>query len=160
MFRAIVTNVKKAKKLDQAALEECLQCACLSFRAASRVVTQLFDEYLVPVGLLSTQLPVLLLLCLNESLAVSRLANLLVMDRTTLTKNLKPLRARGLVKVISGPDKRKTLLAITPEGQALMARAYPYWRQAQARIVEGLGPAQWDVVRGKLSEVVKVAGNR
>ncbi|MEJ0000749.1 MAG: hypothetical protein WDO13_17220 [Verrucomicrobiota bacterium] len=68
------------RKLDPNTLESCLDCACLSFRQAARVVTQLFDESLVAVGLLSTQLPILILLGLHDSLAVTRLANLLVMD--------------------------------------------------------------------------------
>jgi DNA-binding MarR family transcriptional regulator len=150
----------KARKLDPATLESCLDCACLSFRQAARTVTQLFDESLVPVGLLSTQLPILILLALNDSLAVTRLANLLVMDRTTLTKNLKPLYKRGLVRTITGPDRRKTLLRITPEGEALVAQAHPYWRKAQMQIVEGLGTGQWKQMRNRLGRVVRVAGNR
>jgi len=152
-------SVKKPK-LDPATLAGCLDCACLSFRQAARVVTQLFDESLVPVGLLSTQLPILILLALHDSLAVTRLANLLVMDRTTLTKNLKPLQKRGLVRTLTGPDRRKTLLRITPEGEALVARAHPYWRKAQMQIVEGLGAEPWEQMRKRLGHVVKVAGDR
>ncbi len=88
------------------------------------------------------------------------MANLLVMDRTTLTKNLKPLQKRGLVRSVTGPDRRKTLLRITPEGEALVARAYPHWRKAQSQIVEGLGAGQWEQMRKRLGHVVKVAGNR
>jgi DNA-binding MarR family transcriptional regulator len=150
----------KKPKLDPATLEGCLDCACLSFRQAARMVTQLFDESLVPVGLLSTQLPILILLALNDSLAVTRLANLLVMDRTTLTKNLKPLQKRGLVRSVTGPDRRKTLLRITPAGEAKVARAHPYWSKAQMQIVHGLGAEQWEQMRKRLGHVVKVAGNR
>jgi DNA-binding MarR family transcriptional regulator len=150
----------KQKKLDNRTLEGCLQCACLTFRQASRMVTQLFDEALVPVGLLSTQLPVLILLSLYSPLTISRLANLLIMDRTTLTKNLKPLQARGLIKQVPNKDKRKTLLKLTAKGEAMLVKSYPLWQRAQKQVVEGLGSDQWEVMRNRLSQVVQIAGTR
>jgi DNA-binding MarR family transcriptional regulator len=150
----------KSKKLDKEILEGCLQCACLSFRQASRMVTQLFDDALVSVGLLSTQLPVLILLSLYSPLTITRLAQLLVMDRTTLTKNLKVLQAKAYIKVMSDKDKRKTLLTLTAKGESMLVKAYPLWQQAQKRIVEGLGSEQWEVVRQQLGQVVQIAGSR
>jgi DNA-binding MarR family transcriptional regulator len=124
------------------------------------MVTQLFDEALVPVGLLSTQLPVLILLSLYSPLTISRLANLLIMDRTTLTKNLKPLQARGLIKQVPNKDKRKTLLKLTAKGEAMLVKSYPLWQRAQKQVVEGLGSDQWEVMRNRLSQVVQIAGTR
>jgi DNA-binding MarR family transcriptional regulator len=124
------------------------------------MVTQLFVEALVPVGLLSTQLPVLILLSLYSPLTISRLANLLIMDRTTLTKNLKPLQARGLIKQVPNKDKRKTLLKLTAKGEAMLVKSYPLWQRAQKQVVEGLGSDQWEVMRNRLSQVVQIAGTR
>src|ERR1700677_4114610 len=87
-------------KLDKKTLEGCLDCACLSFRQAARMVTQLFDEALIPVGLLSTQLPVLIVVNLQSPVTITRLASILIMDRTTLTKNLKPLLAKGYIRTV------------------------------------------------------------
>jgi DNA-binding MarR family transcriptional regulator len=150
----------KKEKLDKATLEGCLQCACLSFRQASRTVTQFFDNALASVGLLSTQLPVLILLGLYSPLTITRLAKLLVMDRTTLTKNLKVLQAKSYIKAITAKDKRKTLLTLTSKGEAMLAKAHPLWQRAQKRIVEGLGPDQWETVRERLGQVIEIAGNR
>jgi DNA-binding MarR family transcriptional regulator len=150
----------KKKKIDATALKECLDCACLSFRQASRMVTQLFDEALVPVGLLSTQLPVLVLLAHYGPLTISRLAALLVMDRTTLTRILKPLQARGYIRTISTTDKRKNLLELAPKGYEILVEAYPLWQKAQAQIVHGLKPGEWKSVRQQLGEVVQIASRR
>jgi DNA-binding MarR family transcriptional regulator len=147
-------------RLDKKTLEGCLDCACLSFRQASRMVTQLFDEALVPVGLLSTQLPVLIVINLHNPITITRLASMLIMDRTTLTKNLKPLLTKGYIRTVHSEDKRKTLLELTPHGEALLVKSYPLWRRAQKQIVEGLGSDQWDIVRDKLGQVVRIASGR
>src|SRR5580692_1648400 len=97
----------KNKILNERSLELCLDCACLSLRQASRMVTQLFDDALMPVGLLSTQLPVLVVLARYGPLTISRLASLIIIDRTTLTRNLKPLQHRGYVRAVPTKDKRK-----------------------------------------------------
>src|SRR5580765_2078802 len=102
------------KKIDSATLEKCLECACLTFRQASRVVTQLFDEVLLPTGLFSTQLPVLVLLGVHGPMSITRLAELLVMDRTTLTRNLKPLLKKDYLAPVPTRDKRVSLFKLTP----------------------------------------------
>jgi DNA-binding MarR family transcriptional regulator len=148
------------RKINPDSLKQCLECACLSFRQASRMVTQLFDEALVPVGLLSTQLPVLVLLAYYGPLTISRLAELLVMDRTTLTRILKPLQARNYIETVSTTDKRKTLLKLTPKGHDMIMDAYPLWQKAQGQIVHGLKPKKWKTMREQLGQVVQIASRR
>ena len=150
----------RKKKIDSASLEKCLDCACLSFRQASRMVTQLFDQALVSVGLLSTQLPVLVLVALYGPLTISRLAELLIMDRTTLTRILKPLHAKKYIKTVSTTDKRKSMLEITPQGCKMLVDAYPLWQKAQKQIIEGLKPKKWKMVRQQLGEVIEIASRR
>lgn len=150
----------KNKILNDRSLEHCLDCACLSLRQASRMVTQLFDDALVPVGLLSGQLPVLVVLALYGPLTISRLASLLIIDRTTLTRNLKPLQKRGYVETVATNDKRKNLLDVTPKGRQVIADAYPLWKKAQGQIVQGLRPDRWKAVRGQLGQLVQIAGKR
>jgi DNA-binding MarR family transcriptional regulator len=150
----------KQTKLTKKTLTDCLDCACLSFRQTSRMVTQLFDDSLASVGLLSTQLPVLILVSLHSPITISRLASMLIMDRTTLTKNLKPLHAKGYIRTVRSDDKRKTLLELTPEGETILHKSYPLWRQAQKRIVDGLGADQWSLVRDKLTQVIQIAARR
>ncbi len=124
------------------------------------MVTQLFDQTLVPIGLLSTQLPVLVLLALHGPLTVSQLAELLVMDRTTVTRISKPLRVKKYLKTASATDKRKSLFEITPKGRGKLIEAYPLWQKAQGQIVEGLKPGEWKLMRQRLGQVVQIANRR
>jgi hypothetical protein len=97
----IVNVTDKVIELD---LEACAQaaavCACFNFRKASRAVTQHFDEQLQPTGLRSTQLVILLAVAVYESSGMAELARALVMDRSTLTRNLRPLINQGLLTLI------------------------------------------------------------
>ncbi len=70
---------------------------------------------------------------------MTRLAEILVMDRTTLTRNLKPLEAKGWVETGRERDERVRLISITEAGRAVVAEATPHWRQAQARVKRALG---------------------
>ncbi len=81
-------------------------CACLNVRKAARAVTQLYDEVLQPSGLRATQFNLLVAIALAGEAPVTRLADALVMDRTTLTRNLKPLESQGLITIEAGTDRR------------------------------------------------------
>jgi len=77
-------------------------CACSNVRKAARAVTQLFDELLQPTGLRSTQFTLLVAVALLGEAPVTQLSRALVMDRTTLARNLKPLESLGLLTVEAG----------------------------------------------------------
>ncbi len=91
-------------------------CPAFNIRAASRIITQLFDEILKPSGMQITQFAVLVGVQILDSPSISKLARGLVMDRTTLTRGLKPLENEGLIKIVSGEDKRTHFVKITPKG--------------------------------------------
>jgi DNA-binding MarR family transcriptional regulator len=114
-------------------------CACANLRKASRAVTQVYDAALQPTGLKATQFTLLATLSTLGDLPLTRLAEALVMDRTTLTRNLKPLIGKGLVDVASGDDQRVRKVGLTPSGRTAFDEALPHWRIAQSRFVEGLG---------------------
>jgi DNA-binding MarR family transcriptional regulator len=134
-----------------------LHCACFSLRKAARAVTQLYDDTLRPSGLRATQFSVLQHLASERPFTMSALADVLVTDRTTLTRNLKPLIERGLVKTEVGDDRRQRTVTITDEGEIALGRALPLWRQAQARIVDGLAAERWDGMEQDLEATVLVA---
>jgi len=105
-------------------------CACLNVRKAARAITQLFDEVLQPTGLRSTQFPLLVVVALLGEAPVTQLAEELVMDRTTLARNLKPLESQGLLTIEAGTDRRRHLVRLTERGRQALARALPSWEQA------------------------------
>ena len=116
-------------------------CLCLHVQRAARALARLFDEALRPVDLTNQQFSLLMSLNRPEPPPIGPVASLLGMDRTTLTAALKPLERRGLVTISPGDkDRRSRLLAITPEGLALLAEAMPIWQRTHdtvdARLTE------------------------
>ena len=145
-------EVNMAKVLEVASF-----CACANLRKASRAVTQLYDESLQPSGLRATQYTLLVALSLTGSISITDLAQKLVMDRTTLTRNLTLLEHQGLVTIAPGTDQRTRLVTLTNQGLEAVAKSLPLWEQAQTRIVSGLGRDRWNTLLADLSDVVSLA---
>jgi DNA-binding MarR family transcriptional regulator len=145
-------EVNMAKVLEVASF-----CACANLRKASRAVTQLYDESLQPTGLRATQFTLLVALSVTGSISITDLAQQLVIDRTTLTRNLTLLEHRGLVAIAKGDDQRTRLVTLTNQGREALMKSLPLWEQAQTRIVSGLGRAHWNTLLSGLSDVVSLA---
>jgi DNA-binding MarR family transcriptional regulator len=120
-------------------LRECLSCSCFAVRRAARAITQHYDRLLRPTGLRATQFGLLVVLELEGPLPLSRAAARLGMERTTLTRNLRPLVASGLVREGEDDDRRVRMLALTRQGIAQVHAALPRWREAQRSIAARLG---------------------
>ena len=133
-------------------------CACLHLRKATRVVTQLYDEGLRPIGLRSTQLPILATLAAHGALSVTDLAGRLVLDRTTLIRNLRPLQRRGLIEVGREDGKRTPWAALTTAGHEAAAAAVPLWARTQTRVTDELGSRESLDLRRALSRLVSLLG--
>ena len=133
-----------------------VECASFNFRKAARAMTQLFDKTLQPSGLRSTQLGILLAAGIYEKATMSQLAEVIVADRTTLTRALKPLVRRGFLVNIPGQDKRKNGISLTLKGHQAIRKAAPYWKKAQGRVVKGFGKKQWEEFRHKLAQAIQV----
>jgi len=88
-------------------------CTNANLRKTSRAITQLYDEFLRPSGLLGTQFRLLGAVAANSSIALTPLAEALALDPTTLARNLKPLERDGLVEISIGEDRRTRLVTIT-----------------------------------------------
>ena len=114
-------------------------CPLNELRMATRAITQIFDVILKPTGLLGTQLPLLVKAVTLGPITISAMADELVMDRTTLTRNLKPLKKQDLVAIAQGEDRRTRMVSITPRGEELLAEVVPLWTRAQKLIDIALG---------------------
>jgi DNA-binding MarR family transcriptional regulator len=129
-------------------------CLCLHVQQAARALARRFDDALRPVGLTQGQFSLLTALNSAEPPTMGAVANLLVLDRTTLTANLKPLERRGLVKVAVDPhDRRSRRLILTAAGRASLAAAAPIWKREHARVERLLQTAGPDILRAGLREV-------
>jgi DNA-binding MarR family transcriptional regulator len=129
-------------------------CNCLALRQAARHLTQFYDKFLVPSGLRSTQYSILARLQRRGAMTINALAAELVMDRTTLGRNIRPLQREGLVAVGPGKsDRRSKELRLTAAGAARFAAALKAWRQAQARFETSFGAGRAKQLRALLHEV-------
>ena len=110
-------------------------CLCLHVQRAARSLARRFDEALRPYGLTSGQFSLLMSLNRPDPPAIKDVADLLAMDRTTLTAALKPLARNGWVKITpSKTDKRSKQLSLTAKGMAVLASAVPVWKKEQAAL--------------------------
>lgn len=132
-------------------------CICFNLRKAARAVTQIYDEALKPSGLRSTQFSLLSVVEAYGPTGISDLAKKLVTDRTTLTRNLKPLLSQKLLEVVDGEDRRQRPITLTSKGRDTLAQAMPLWRDVQTRMAEDLGHARWTGMLGDLNEVIHQA---
>lgn len=114
-------------------------CICVNLRRATRTVTDLYDRVMAPAGLRVTQYALLRAVARLGEPSITDLAEQLALDRTTLSRNLRPLERRGLVKIRPGRDRRRRTAALTADGRAAIERAAPLWRQAQSEVAEHLG---------------------
>ena len=137
-------------------LADCPNCVCLNLRKATRAVTQVYDKILRPTGLRTTQFSLLVAAKISGPVTVTRLAAMGVIDRTTLTRNFKPLIKRGYIEVVLGEDRRTRVVGLTGRGKDALRKALPLWKKAQARVVKGLGQERWNSMLTDISEMVSL----
>jgi DNA-binding MarR family transcriptional regulator len=139
--------------LERAARDVREQCLGTKLRMATRAVTQHYDESMASVGLRGTQFTLLIALAQAPRVPLSKLADALVMDRTTLTRNLNPLLRDGLVEAHDAQDRRVRAYALTGRGRQLVERALPCWKKAQADMFRALSPGD----RAQLTRLLDAA---
>jgi DNA-binding MarR family transcriptional regulator len=121
---------------------------------AARALARRFDDAFRPLGITSGQFSLLMSLNRPEPPPMGPVADLLAMDRTTLTAALKPLERRGLVCVAKDKnDRRSRILILTAKGKELLAQAVPIWRNTHVEVEERLEEAKLDDLRASLMAV-------
>jgi DNA-binding MarR family transcriptional regulator len=129
-------------------------CNCLALRQAARHVSQFYDQFLIASGLRTTQYSILARLHRKGPMSINVLAAELVMDRTTLGRNILPLERDGLIAIEPGRiDRRSKELKLTKAGTARLRAASEAWRQAQARFEAAFGSKRAKDLRALLHEV-------
>jgi DNA-binding MarR family transcriptional regulator len=131
-------------------------CACFKVRKAARAITKLYEEVLRPSGLRATQFSLLMATRVMGPVTLLNLAQVMVMDRTTLTRNLQILKKRGLVTIKPGEDRREREVNLTAEGMEVLTKAIPLWEEAQERIRKRMGEERLQNLLGDLSEMISL----
>jgi DNA-binding MarR family transcriptional regulator len=131
------------------------ECNCFAVRAAARHITQVYDQLLAPAGLRTTQFSILAKLKRLGPLTINTLARDMVMDRTTLGRNILPLERDGLIRIEATPsDRRAKELHLTKSGEKRVQAAHEGWSEAQARFEATFGPRRAAELRKMLRAVV------
>lgn len=129
-------------------------CNCLALRQATRHVTQFYDQCLTATGVRATQYSILARLNRKGPMTINKLAAELVMDRTTLGRNVRPLQRDGLIAIGPGKtDRREKQLRLTPAGSSRFEAAQKAWNKAQANFERTFGVRRAEALRVLLEDV-------
>lgn len=139
---------------DDTSVPEAGICNGTALRKATRRVSQLYDAVLAPSGLRGTQRSILVHIARGDTPTMGTLAAALVLDRSALAHNLKPLERDGLVEILVDPaDKRGRRVALTAQGTAKLRESMDLWREAQHRFEAAFGPDQAKALRAALATI-------
>jgi DNA-binding MarR family transcriptional regulator len=135
-------------------------CVCNNLRRASRAATNYYDGLFAQTGdlhLRVSQCTILVVLYLTGPQTINALAEKLALDRTTLTRNLKPLAQDGLLTIASGNDQRTRVVMLTAQGEEALLRVLPLWEEAQAHMIAGMGHEQVAALLAQLTYAAALA---
>jgi DNA-binding MarR family transcriptional regulator len=132
------------------------ECCCFNMRKVSRAITQLYDRHLEKAGVRSTQFTLLIALDSTKAKTLTEIADSLVMDRTTLTRNLKPLEKLGFISTIQPLDKRSKGYVLTASGKEAVERAIPLWQDSQRAIFAAMEEGEYNSLIGRLNKLLKI----
>lgn len=128
-------------------------CASFNFRRTARAVTRLYDQAFQKFGIRSTQFSILIAVAKTQPVSISRVAEILVIDRTTLTRSLGLMQKQDLLSISPRSVRRQRFLNLTAEGEKVLALVLPEWRKVQERFVQTIGPDYWLKLREELESV-------
>jgi DNA-binding MarR family transcriptional regulator len=132
-----------------------LPCMCASFRRASRLLSQLYEDALRPLGMRATQFTILQSLALAGEVTQGQLGQMLGMDSTTLTRTLTIMSREGWIARQRGEDRREWRIRLSKEGETQFKTALPQWQKAQERLRGRLGNRLSDNLMALTNEVTK-----
>jgi DNA-binding MarR family transcriptional regulator len=114
-------------------------CIAVRLRLLNRVVTNFYDDALRPLGLKVSQLNILIVTARLSLARPAQVCDILQLDASTLSRNVKPLQAHGWLEVVPEEDARAQPFRLTEQGKRLIEQAIPAWEQAQQQASELLG---------------------
>ena len=132
-----------------------LPCMCASFRRASRLLSQFYEDALRPLGMRATQFTILQSLSLAGEVTQGQLGQMLGMDSTTLTRTLAIMSREGWIARQRGEDRREWRIRLSKEGESQFKTALPHWQKAQERLRGRLGNRLSDNLIALTNEVTK-----
>jgi DNA-binding MarR family transcriptional regulator len=115
------------------------ECTCFRMRGVARRVTQIYSRHLASTGLKISQFSLLGFVAARGPVSITELSEMLSTDRTTLTRNLRPLLSSGIIERAAAGDRRRHELVATAAGRALFKHALPLWSAAEQEVRAAMG---------------------
>ncbi len=155
----IMTPTAPIAKIDIGEIAEATSATCLSTRVRqlSRIVTRVYDDALRPLGITASQFTLLTQLAQQDGITAVEIGHSLDIEKSTLSRNLKRLLALGHLTMDPPAGRRGRGLHLTEKGQLIIQRAYPVWKDAQARSIKVMGPESRGTLDTLLSHAEKLA---
>ncbi|HEX4020959.1 MAG TPA: MarR family winged helix-turn-helix transcriptional regulator [Acidobacteriaceae bacterium] len=152
----VVTNTESQRAGIPSQSAVLLPCACANLRKAALIATQFYDGVLRPSRIRTTQFTLLQALSYAPGISQKKLAELLGIDSTTLTRTLASLRRKGWLRSEAGTDRRALQLSLTREGKREYKRVLPYWQSAQRRLRRALGEENWQQMMNAAAHIAGI----
>lgn len=147
-----------AKKFGSAAdLRGTGYCACFNSRKTARAVTQLYDAAMQPSGIRTTQFALLVGVAKTEPVSIGRLGEVLIIDRTTLTRSLRLMQREKLLSISPRSTMRQRFVTLSPKGWKALARSLPYWRKIHGQFVDKIGQGFWISMQREMERLAGAA---
>jgi DNA-binding MarR family transcriptional regulator len=131
-------------------------CASFHLRRTARAVTRMYDVVMQETGIRSTQFSILVGIAKHQPVAIGALAEVLILDPTTLTRSLRLLEKERLITISERSTMRQRFVSMTPKGERALERSVAAWRKAHERFLATVGPEHWDEMRSDLERLVQV----
>ena len=128
-------------------------CAAFTLRKTARAVTNLYDSALQPAGVRSTQFAILVAVARSQPVSIGSLSQLLLADRTTLTRSLGLMEKEGLLNISERSTMRQRFVTLTEKGNQVLARSAPLWRKIQRRYITAIGEEHWKRLQRELEKL-------
>jgi DNA-binding MarR family transcriptional regulator len=151
-----LTSDKMPEKKHVTVQEAAATCICYKTRMAARAVTRTYDRALRSTGLRVTQFTILVAASVAGGVPLGRLARILGLERTTLTRNLSVLEREGLIRTINLDGRTRNVL-IAPTGKSRLNAALPQWNRAQEKLRQNFGPQKWEMLQDDLAMLASSA---
>jgi DNA-binding MarR family transcriptional regulator len=131
-------------------------CASFHLRRTARAVTRMYDVVMQETGIRSTQFSILVGIAKHQPVAIGALAEVLILDPTTLTRSLRLLEKEGLITISERSTMRQRFLSMNPKGERALERSVVAWRKAHERFIATVGPEYWNEMRSELEKLARV----
>jgi DNA-binding MarR family transcriptional regulator len=144
-------NVLEASKFAKAVADECI---AYRVRILNRVITNIYDRALQPLGVKINQANILTMLSLTDHASSTDIARVLLMEKSTVSRTVDRMRKNGWINVVGQGDEPSLVITVTPKGRKLMASVHAEWKKAQKQAAELLGEEGVAAVR-KLHDTLR-----